>query len=623
MKEKIERIDVRSIKDPNVVKKLGYKSLAVLCHDIRTEIIHETSLYGGHLSSNLGVVELTVALYRSFDFPKDKLIFDVGHQCYTHKILTGRSLDHLNEKGYCAGFEKRDESVYDCYEAGHSGTALSAAEGFALARDLRKEKYEVVAVVGDASVVNGLAFEALNNISNRNNKIIAVLNDNNMSISRPVGGLGNFFRHISTDRIYNKFKNRYRHVLYRTAAGRKLYQFSYAIKSHIKAALVPTTMFDNMGFTYIGPVDGHNIRALEKAFRKAKTTTKSAIVHVYTTKGKGYDYAAQDEIGYWHGVTPFDVKTGKPLSMHEGQRSWSHYMGDFTEEMLASHSEATLIVPAMIRGSGLDDCFAHYPERCFDVGIAEEHAVTMAGALSLNGYHPILVIYSTFLQRAYDELQHDVARMNCELTLLIDRAGLVGHNGSTHQGIYDEAYLSSIPGVTIAQPATLAEAKGLYNLAFSGNRGIFAIRYPHVLTNIIEPIEPLKLDFQKARPIVGNPQAKVAFVGVGPMGQSVYESLAALQKNVAYLNPLFLHPLDEEAFKGLLSFPIVYLYDPYGTENAFVAEAALKLYQLGYQGKIIIRAIPNVFVEHASTSDQLSEFRLSMPLVIQEISALL
>jgi 1-deoxy-D-xylulose-5-phosphate synthase len=494
MKKEPQHIDISTIKDPTFLKSLNEDELELLCADIRTEIIKETSIYGGHLSSNLGAVELTVALYRSFNFPKDKLIFDVGHQCYTHKILTGRSLAHLNEKGCVSGFEKMSESPYDCYEAGHSSTSLSAAEAFAIARDQKGEKYDVVALIGDASIVNGLSFEALNSIGSRPNKVIVVLNDNDMSIGRPSGGLGKFFRKISTGRAYNRFKRGYRRVMFRTRLGKKLYSFSYAIKSAIKQKLVPVTMFDNMGLTYIGPIDGHNIHALEKAFKRAKNTTKSVLIHTFTTKGKGYPYAEKDTNGYWHGVTPFDIETGQPKNLHPGLISWSHYFSDLTNEIMSKYQNSELIVPATQKGSGLEQAFQLYPSRCIDVGIAEEHALTLAGAMSLQGIHPIVAIYSTFLQRAYDELSHDCARMNANMTVLIDRAGLVGSNGETHQGIYDEAYLKSIPHIVITMPATQSEAKALYYQSFD-NHGIVCIRYPRDFVSSEHDVMPIDMPF--------------------------------------------------------------------------------------------------------------------------------
>jgi 1-deoxy-D-xylulose-5-phosphate synthase len=542
MAEKLERIDIKSIKDPSFVKGMNYPSLALLCHDIRKEIITETSLYGGHLASNLGVVELTVALYRNFDFPKDKLIFDVGHQCYTHKILSGRSLEHLRQANGPSGFERRAESVYDCYEAGHSGTSLSAAEGFAIARDLRKEDYDIVAVVGDSSVVNGLSFEALNNLGSRKDKVIIILNDNDMSISRPVGGLGNFFRKISVARLYNKAKKAYQHSMSRSRLGKKIYDFNYNLKNDIKAALVPTTMFDNMGFTYIGPVDGHNLKALDKALKEAKTTTKSVVVHVYTVKGKGYKPAEDDTSGYWHGVTPFEIETGDAKLQHPGLCSWSHFFGSLTLEMMKKHPETLLICPAMIKGSHLEEAFAAYPERSFDVGINEEHALTLSGALALNGFHPIVSIYSTFLQRAYDQLLHDCARMNVDMTLLIDRAGFVGADGSTHMGLYDEAFLKSIPNVSLAMPSSFAEARYLYAFSLEKGHGVCAIRYPHTLMNLLAPTPELHLKKGKWRLLAPDKGGDIAVLGIGPLGLELYEKLEEAGFEGSFINPLIPFP---------------------------------------------------------------------------------
>jgi 1-deoxy-D-xylulose-5-phosphate synthase len=622
MKKNVEFIDIKSIKNPNFVKNLDYKSITALCHDIREEIIHETSLYGGHLSSNLGVVELTVSLYRSFNFPTDKLIFDVGHQCYTHKILTGRSLDHLRQKGFVSGFEDRDESVYDCYEAGHSGTAISAAEGFAIARERKHGNYNIVAVVGDASIVNGLSFEALNNLGSRREKVIIVLNDNDMSISRPVGGLGKFFRSISTQRGYNKVKTWYKTTLNKTKLGHHIYNFSYWIKSHVKAALVPTTMFDNIGLTYIGPIDGHDINALDRAFRKAKNTTKSTIVHVYTTKGKGYGPAERDQIGYWHGVTPFTIATGKPLDMHEGQFSWSHFMGECVHEVLKERPDVELVVPAMIRGSGLDDCFADFPDQCVDVGIAEEHAITLAGSLSINGIHPIVAIYSTFLQRAYDELSHDCARLGANITLLIDRAGLVGPNGETHQGLYDEAFLKSIPNVVISMPSTLEEAKGLLNLSLSETHGVFAIRYPHSLTAVPERMGTSAIEFGKWLSIK-KAENGCYVLGVGPMGHALCERLRKENSPWGFVNPLFLYPLEQNAIRDLAHAHALYVYDPYGTREGFAESLESALFANGFRGLFVCRTAPTAFVQHASLSDQLTDNGLTVSQAFSELSSLL
>lgn len=622
MANKIERIDIKAIKDPSIVKKMSYSSLALLCHDIRKEIITETSLYGGHLASNLGVVELTVALYRNFDFPKDKLIFDVGHQCYTHKILSGRSLDHLRCANGVSGFERRNESVYDCYEAGHSGTSLSAAEGFAIARDLHKENYDIVDVIGDSSIVNGLSFEALNNLGSRKNKVIIILNDNDMSISRPVGGLGNFFRKISTDKLYNKAKKAYQRAMWRGPLGRRIYNFNYNLKNDIKAALVPTTMFDNMGFTYIGPIDGHDLKALDKALARAKTATKSVVVHVYTIKGKGYKPAEDDKSGYWHGVTPFEIETGDAKVQHPSFMSWSHYFGFLTVEMMTSHPETVLVCPAMIKGSHLEEAFQKFPERCFDVGINEEHALTLSGALSINGFHPIVSVYSTFLQRAYDEISHDCARMGTDLTLLIDRAGFVGADGSTHMGIYDEAFLKSIPNITLAMPSSRAEGKALYLTSLEKGHGVFAIRYPHTLSNLLAPTPSLNLPYGKWRELLPAKGKKVAVLGVGPLGLELYEKLLENGYEGAFINPLYLFPMDLVGVESLLSCQTVYVYDPYGTKDGFAESLAAALAEKGFKGQLVLKAIPNVFVHHDTIDNQLALYHLTVEDALSEILAL-
>ena len=618
MKKKQEYISLKSISSPEDVKKYNYKELYELCSDIREEIIKSTSTNGGHLSSNLGTVELTVALHRSFSFPNDKLIFDVGHQSYTHKILTGRSSDLLNKKDGISGFQKRNESEYDCYEAGHAGTALSAAQGFALARKIKNENYNVIAVVGDGSIVNGLSFEALNSIANKNDKVIIVLNDNDMSISRPAGGLGRFFRKISYGKFYNRFKSGTSRALGKTKIGSFFYMLAYKFKNSVKRALVPTTMFDNMGFTYIGPIDGHDIKALEKAFRQSKNPRRSVIIHVLTKKGKGYKPAEKDRIGYWHGVTPFEIETGKPLNCHEGEASWSHFMGELSFKALSEHDNTYLICPAMIRGSGLDECFSSFPSRTIDVGIAEEHALTLGGALSINGIHPIVVIYSTFLQRAYDEVLHDCARMNTNMTLLIDRAGLVGSNGETHQGIYDVAFLKTIPNVTITMASTWEEAAGLAKMSYEEEHGVFAIRYPHVLSDATQKKEPMHLTYGKWLIERECKENDVALIAVGPLGKELNATLKKESKDVVYVNPLFLNPIDQECLDDLLKAKEIIIYDPYSTKEGLSDSILSYLASKDYRGKIICHCIPTEFIQFGTVSEQLERLGISIKQILKD-----
>lgn len=617
MAKKIERIDIKEIKDPSIVKSLDYEALSLLCEDIRKEIIDITSRFGGHLSSNLGVVELTVALHRNFDFPKDKLIFDVSHQCYTHKILTGRSLENLNKKNGVSGFTKRDESEYDCYEAGHSSTSLSAAEGFAIARDFNKEDNYIVSVIGDGSLVNGLSFEALNHIGGRYGKFIIVLNDNDMSISHPVGGLGSFFRNISTAKSYNRFKRNYRKMLESNRPGRFVYKFSASLKDHIKRTLVGLNLFDNLGYTYMGPFDGHNIKALDKAFKRAKNASKGVIMHVYTHKGRGYKPAEEDQIGYWHGVTPFNIETGEPKNQHPGYHSWPHIVGDLTKAAMKEHEDSVLIVPAMIKGSHMDGCFAEYPNRSIDVGIAEEHAFTMAGSMALSGIHPIICVYSTFLQRSYDELLHDCARLKTDMTLLIDRAGLVGKDGETHMGIYDEAFLKSIPNISLYMPSTIEEMKSTIDYSMEKGHGIVGIRYPHTLTKDNEqPISSIKMEHW-IKLSKGN--SEEAVVAVGPRGRELLNELKAKGFEGKMIQALRLLPISEEDVKELTSYKKVYIYDSYATKAGFVESLSSSLLENGFKGDIKVFAVPNVFVQHSSIAEQEEQFGVDIPSVLNEI----
>ena len=473
---KVEHINLNQIKDPSFLKNLSYAELDVLADDIRKEIIRCTAKNGGHLSSNLGVVELTIAIEHFFDLSKDKLIFDVGHQCYTHKILTGRPLETLRQTNGISGFQKIDESVYDCFDAGHSSTSISAANGFAIARDLKGENYNVIALIGDGSIPSGLAFEGLNNVASGNHKVIIILNDNGMSISKPVGALSKVFGRISTGAGYNRIKYGYRRAMFKTKFGKKIYNLSLRIKNWFKRHLTSPNIFTELGFAYLGPIDGHNIKKLEKAFKRVGNTEKSVVVHVCTTKGKGYELAENDNTGSWHGVAPFKVQDGAPVKC-SSHVSWSKVFADLSLKEMETHQDAFLISPATTVGAEIEEVLKKYPERSLDVGIAEEHAATLSGALSRGGFHPIISIYSTFMQRAYDEISHDMSRTKANATLLVDRAGLVGRDGETHQGIYDAAFLATIPNVVITMPATRKEAEYLYEESFN-NHGVFAIRYP-------------------------------------------------------------------------------------------------------------------------------------------------
>lgn len=610
----IEKISPNNYID---VKKLSYKELEVFAAEIRQEILKETSLYGGHLSSNLGTVELTLALYRSFDFPIDKLLFDVGHQSYAHKILTGRSLEGLGEMKKGSRFCDTKESAYDPADAGHSSTSLSLAEGFALSRDLKGEKYDVVAVIGDASIANGLSFEALNSIGSSDTKVIVVLNDNDMSISAPSGALSRFFRKISTDKLYNKAKLSYRKALTKSKIGRSFYGFSYFIKNQIKRAFVPVTLFETLGFTYLGPIDGHDVKAMEKAFRNAKNTTKPTLVHVLTKKGKGYSFSEADKDGSFHSVSPFFLETGKKKDEKEGSLSFPEYFGNLVYEKMKEDEKTILIAAAMVKGSALGKAFSAFPNRCFDVGIAEEHAMTLASAFALNGFHPIVSLYSTFLQRSYDELLHDCARKEVSMTLLIDRAGLPGRDGETHAGIYDVAFLKTIPNVSVFMPKDFSEAKGLFLASFEDGKGIYAIRYP----NLSRPIEKEKeVSLQNGYSLLKEKEESSSslLLTVGPSGSTLLEALGKEFKGEV-LSCFALAPIPSTLLEEVRNFQTLYVYDETGTDKGF----AESLKSLLFEKKISIDAhffsLPNVFVPHGKKEEEEALFGLDVKTVKEKI----
>lgn len=595
------RIVISEIKDPSFLAGLNNEQLRLLSSDIRDYIIDATAKNGGHLSSNLGVIDATIALCKVFDFSKDKIIFDVGHQCYTYKILTGRSLERLRQKDGICGFQRMDESPYDHFEAGHSSTSIAVANGMAVARDLNKDSYNVIAFVGDSSIANGLAFEALNDVAMQKHKVIIVLNDNDMSISYPVGGLSRLFRKYGTSVFYSKSKNFFKKILCWNGFGRWIYRLGSDFKNWIKVHVLRMNLFDSLGYAFIGPIDGHDIKAMTKAFEKAKKLPKSTVIHIKTVKGRGYKYAEMDNKGSWHGVSPFDKETGLPLK--EPKLTWSELYSNLLLESMKENEKIVTIVPGTGVGSYIDKIHDNFPKRTIDVGIAEEYAVTMSGGLSASGFHPVVSVYSTFLQRAYDEISHDLARPNLNATLLIDRAGLVGNDGTSHQGIYDEAFLMSIPNTVITMAATPGQAKALLKESFN-NHGVFAIRYPKY--NCSEELIEESIPFGKwLEVLIGE---KTAIVAVGPEVEELKELLKG--KKVTLLNAIYQRPLDENWIDKLLDYEKVIIYDAYATEVGFPQCVSAKLMEKGYKGKVIIKAVPNQFVKHATVKEQKEEFGL-------------
>lgn len=481
-----------NINEPNDIKKIPEKDLRELAVDLRRMLIKSTAKNGGHLASNLGIVELTIALHRYLDFPKDKLIWDVGHQSYVHKILTGRKdrFDSLRKLDGLSGFPKRSESNCDAFGTGHASTSISAALGMVAARDLKGTKEKVVAVIGDGAMTGGMALEALNNAGTLNSNLIIILNDNERSISRNVGGVARYLDGIRTNRKYLRLKNNVKETLNTSSLGNSLFEKLKTSKDMVKRLFVLGMFFEDMGLTYLGPINGHNIKEIQAALENAGRVDGAVIIHAITRKGLGYKKAEECPAKF-HGVEPFDIKTGDNLSAKTG-KSYTAIFSETMLEMAAKDERLVTITAAMPYGTGLYNFKQTYPKRFFDVGIAEEHAVTFAAGLAAGGLRPVVAIYSTFLQRAYDQIIHDVCLQQLPVVFAVDRAGLVGSDGETHQGIFDIGYLATVPGLTILSPKDGRELKEMLKYAYGLNKPV-AVRYPRGIA------EDLDIEF---KPIV-------------------------------------------------------------------------------------------------------------------------
>lgn len=535
----------------NDIKKLPAGELPILADEIREFLIEKVSKNGGHLASNLGVVELTMALHLCLNLPEDRIIWDVGHQSYTHKILTGRKegFDRLRKFGGMSGFPKRNESDCDCFNTGHSSTSISAGLGMVRARELSHDNYHVVSVIGDGSLTGGMAYEALNNASSLNSNFMIVLNDNDMSISKNVGGMSRYLSGLRTFRGYNNLKENVTATLNRIPGiGSSLVQNISRTKNGIKQLMIPGMLFENMGITYLGPVDGHDIDALIQVINDAKNLDRAVLIHVRTQKGRGYDPAVSHPEKY-HGISPFDKETGKPL-----KKRVQTYTDVFSEAMCRigeENTSVTAITAAMAGGTGLSEFAKRFPKRFFDVGIAEEHAVTYAAGLAVGGFHPVVAVYSSFFQRAYDQILHDVSIQNLPVILAIDRAGLVGDDGETHQGIFDISYLKMIPNMTLFAPKNKQEMED--GLAFAvRHNGPFAIRYPKTAayTGFSDKREPIRL----GKCEILEEGKEIALLAYGSMVETAGEVMERL-KEAGYeptlVNLRFAKPLDFECIGRL------------------------------------------------------------------------
>lgn len=539
-----------SLNFPEDLKKLNENDNKVLSDELREFLINSVSKTGGHLASNLGVVELTLSLFKAFDFDKDKIVWDVGHQSYVYKILTGRKEEfkRLRQFNGMSGFPKRNESPYDSFDTGHSSTSISAAIGIARARDLKKENYSVIAVIGDGALTGGMALEALNDAGFRKTNVIVILNDNQMSISTNVGGLSRYLNKLRIAPQYNKLKTDIYASLDTSFVGKKIAGKISRVKDSIKQLVIPSMFFQNMGVKYIGPIDGHDIKAMTEVFTKAKEINGPVIIHTLTQKGKGYALAEQSPSKY-HGVGPFNLKNGEQNS--SCKNNYSKAFGKALVNISKKDDKIVAITAAMPEGTGLSYFSENFKDRFFDVGIAEQHAVTLAAGMASNGLKPVVAIYSTFLQRAFDQVVHDVCIQNLPVTFAIDRAGIVGEDGETHQGIMDISYLSMIPNIHIVAPKCLEEVEILLKWALNKNSPV-AIRYPRG-GDIIDTLSPIT-KIEEGKWEILNKGSKVCIIATGKMVQHVMIAKDLLyEKGIdpTVLNATFIKPIDKNLLQSI------------------------------------------------------------------------
>ena len=612
---------IEKIKKANDIKNVNPSEYKQLASEIRRFLLSKVSKTGGHLSSNLGAVELTMALHLFLDFPEDKLVWDVGHQSYTHKILTGRmdQFDTLRQLEGLSGFPKRNESDCDCVDTGHSSTSISVALGMAVARDIEKKNSKVVAVIGDGALSGGMAYEALNNAARLKSNLMIVLNDNNMSISENVGGMALYLGKIRTNRKYQGLKDDVANALNKVPVGDKIADKIRRSKDSIKRLMIPGMLFEDMGLTYIGPIDGHNIEQMQKAFESASKVNGAAIVHVITKKGKGYQRAERNPSRY-HGVEPFFLKTGENKK-NEKVETYTNVYSDTLVELAKDKENIVAITAAMPSGTGLVKFHETYPTRFFDVGIAEEHAVAFATGLALEGCKPFVTIYSSFLQRAYDQILHDAGINEASVVFAIDRAGIVGKDGETHQGIYDLSFLSTIPNMTIVAPKNKQEFRHM--LTYCANfEGPIAIRYPRgkVYCGLEEHQESIA--YGKSECIYL--EKDIALVAVGSMVKTairVREALKLRGYQVTLINARFVKPVDTDMLDSLsCSHKLIVCMEENVKRGGFGEYVASYLKETGKNSVDVLNiSIPDQYVKHGSVEQLYEMLGLDADAIVERI----
>ncbi|MDA8387974.1 MAG: 1-deoxy-D-xylulose-5-phosphate synthase [Nitrospiraceae bacterium] len=591
------------IDSPDDLKGLSEKELNPLCAEIRQFIIDNVSRCGGHLASNLGVVELTVALHYVFDCPRDKFIWDVGHQSYTHKILTGRKggFPKLRQAGGVSGFPKPEESACDAFLTGHSSTSISAAVGFAAARDMLAEKYKIIAIIGDGSMTSGLAFEGLNQAGHLKKDMIVILNDNEMSISRNVGALSAYLNRILTGELYRKFKSSTREFLRGIPKfGPQMSKAAERLEEAFKGIILPGVLFEEMGFNYIGPIDGHDMNVLLATLRGASGLSGPVLIHAVTRKGKGYEPSEQDPCVF-HGIGPFEVETGKTL---KSSFSYSEYFGEALSRCARKDPRIIAITAAMKEGTGLTAFEKEFPARLYDVGIAEPHAVVFAAGLARSGFRPVVAIYSTFLQRSYDEIIHDVCLQNLPVVFAIDRAGVVGEDGPTHHGMFDLSYLRHIPNLTVMAPKDAPELEAMLKFALD-LKGPAAVRYPRgkAIVEDGEDLPPISLGRTQTLKM----GADAAVLAIGNMAGPSLEAARRLEMenlDVMVCNMRFVKPLDEDAIREAAATGRIVTVEDNAVLGGFGSAVCEALMRMGLGGiKFQSLGYPDVFVEHGSQAE--------------------
>ncbi len=607
------------IDSPADVKKLTPQQLPQLCEEIRQVLIHTVSQTGGHLASNLGVVELTVALHRVFDSPEDKFVWDVGHQSYTHKLLTGRRerFASLRQEGGLSGFTRRSESEHDAFIAGHSSTSISAALGMTRAGQLQKKQNYVVAIIGDGALTGGMAYEALNDAGKGNDRLIVILNHNDMSISKNVGAFAKYLSNIRGRKGYLRMKRSVEKTLDKTPViGKRLKNALLSSKSALKELIFRSTIFESLGFTYLGPVDGHNLRDLTETLENAKNFDKPVLIHVCTKKGKGYSFAEQNP-GAYHGVSNFDAQKGSDEDNY-CEDSFSCEFGRELSRIADQDDKICAVTAAMKYGTGLQYFARDHRERFFDVGIAEQHAVTFSAGLAVSGMLPVFCVYSTFLQRAYDQILHDAAIEKTHIVLGVDRAGVVGEDGETHQGVFDVSLLSAIPGVTIFSPSSYLELRNCLHTALYRTQGVVAVRYPR--GNDRHPYD--EEAFSSDNYVYQNGGGDVILLTYGREFWAVYQAAQCLREHgvaVSLLKLTRICPVDGEVMDILTGYSYVFFFEE-GVWSGGVSQNLLtRLAMAGWQGHADITAIDDRFIPQAKVQRALQILGLDVDSIVQKV----